>query len=75
MMPRFDGTGPMGRGPRTGRGLGRCSSVRSVNPGMDKDRQADSQNPGAFPGLFRGLGRGLGLGRGRGRGPGPGRAG
>lgn len=23
-MPRFDGTGPEGRGPRTGRGLGKC---------------------------------------------------
>ncbi|NMB92050.1 MAG: DUF5320 domain-containing protein [Parcubacteria group bacterium] len=23
-MPRFDGTGPMGLGPRTGRGLGPC---------------------------------------------------
>lgn len=25
-MPRFDGTGPMGLGPRTGRGLGPCGS-------------------------------------------------
>ena len=24
IMPRFDGTGPDGRGPRTGRGMGRC---------------------------------------------------
>ncbi len=23
-MPGFDGTGPMGNGPRTGRGMGRC---------------------------------------------------
>lgn len=23
-MPRFDGTGPLGAGPRTGRGLGPC---------------------------------------------------
>jgi hypothetical protein len=23
-MPRFDGTGPNGMGPRTGRGLGQC---------------------------------------------------
>jgi len=23
-MPRFDGTGPEGKGPRTGRGLGNC---------------------------------------------------
>ena len=26
-MPKFDGTGPMGQGPRTGRGLGNCPSV------------------------------------------------
>jgi hypothetical protein len=24
IMPRLDGTGPMGQGPRTGRGLGPC---------------------------------------------------
>lgn len=24
-MPRRDGTGPNGKGPRTGRGLGRCT--------------------------------------------------
>lgn len=24
-MPRFDGTGPFGQGPMTGRGFGRCS--------------------------------------------------
>jgi len=23
-MPRFDGTGPLGKGPKTGRGLGSC---------------------------------------------------
>lgn len=27
-MPRFDGTGPMGMGPMTGRGLGYCTGVR-----------------------------------------------
>jgi len=24
-MPRFDGTGPNGKGPKTGRGLGNCN--------------------------------------------------
>lgn len=28
-MPRRDGTGPDGRGPRTGRGLGRCGNNRA----------------------------------------------
>lgn len=31
-MPRFDGTGPMGRGPRTGWGQGRCG-VTEAGPG------------------------------------------
>lgn len=25
-MPRFDGSGPMGQGPMTGRGLGSCNA-------------------------------------------------
>ena len=28
-MPRGDGTGPRGRGPRTGRGLGSCKPTKS----------------------------------------------
>lgn len=27
-MPRFDGTGPMGMGPMTGRGMGPCAGYR-----------------------------------------------
>lgn len=27
-MPRFDGTGPMGMGPLTGRGMGYCTGTR-----------------------------------------------
>jgi len=27
-MPGFDGTGPMGQGPRTGRGMGPCGGMR-----------------------------------------------
>ena len=30
-MPNFDGTGPMGKGPLTGRGRGGCSKTQSVN--------------------------------------------
>jgi len=36
-MPRLDGTGPMGKGPRTGRGMGNCSNcggaLRCYRPG------------------------------------------
>jgi hypothetical protein len=52
-MPWGDRTGPLGLGPRTGRGLGYCSGFNE--PGYVK--------PGGW-----GWGRGFGWGRGRGRG-------
>ncbi len=62
-MPGFDGTGPLGMGPGTGRGLGPCGAgVRGWF------------GPRWFPGFGRrwfGRGRGFGrgwFGRGRGRG-------
>jgi hypothetical protein len=58
-MPRGDGTGPMGLGPMTGRGMGYCAEY--VTPGFT------NQMPG------RGMGRGRGMGFGRGRGMGWGR--
>ena len=30
-MPNFDGTGPDGKGPRTGRGLGNCKDNHKPN--------------------------------------------
>lgn len=51
-MPRGDGTGPMGRGERTGRGAGFCA-------GYDLPGYA---NP------VQGAGFGMGMGFGRGRG-------
>jgi len=33
-MPRFDGTGPMGQGPRTGRGMGNCLGVGGCGRGF-----------------------------------------
>ena len=53
-MPRFDKTGPEGKGPKTGRGLGNCTA--------DTEKAAKIFNGGL------GLGRGLrrkGFGRGR----------
>jgi len=39
-MPRFDGTGPRGRGPGTGRGMGRCSNpsprTQAMRQGLSK---------------------------------------
>lgn len=47
-MPAGDGTGPSGKGPRTGRGLGTCPP------------QSDSENSGTDirPRGGRGIGRG-----------------
>ena len=58
-MPQGDGTGPQGRGPKTGRGQGPC------NP---KGVPAAPPNQRGL-----GLGRGGGRGQGRGRGGGQGR--
>jgi len=58
-MPGGDGTGPIGRGPMTGRAAGFCSGYSG--PGY--------ANPGYGRGLGRGWGRGFGRGYwGRGRG-------
>ncbi len=37
-MPRFDGTGPMGQGPRTGRGMGNCPGGMGYNSGYGQER-------------------------------------
>lgn len=60
-MPRGDGTGPMGYGPMTGRGLGYCSG--SEVPGY-----ATGWGPGFGRGFRCGFGRGFGRGLGRGFG-------
>lgn len=52
-MPQRDGTGPMGEGTMTGRGLGICSGTNESRGGR---------------GLGRGCGRGGGRGVGRGMG-------
>ncbi len=51
-MPRGDGTGPLGQGPRTGRGMGFCAGYSA--PGY--------MNAG-FGRRFRRFGRGFGCGR------------
>ena len=55
-MPRGDGSGPVGMGPMTGRGLGYCNNYAS--PGFTKGTPIG----GGF-GLGRGRGRGPGFGR------------
>jgi len=47
-MPGFDGTGPLGMGPMTGRGMGHCAGFRAAGYG----------NPWPCRGLGWGRGRG-----------------
>ena len=65
-MPRGDGTGPSGQGPRTGRGLGKCGrkSGQNQNQGTGQKVIPNEQNP---VGTGRGQGGGQGGGQGRGR--------
>ncbi|MDA8216902.1 MAG: DUF5320 domain-containing protein [Dehalococcoidales bacterium] len=75
-MPRGDGTGPMGLGPRTGRSAGYCAG--SSTPGWTNVARAGWSGlrglvgagrwaAGALPRLGQGLGLGQGSGRGRNR--------
>jgi len=63
-MPRFDGTGPMGRGPGTGRGLGYCNPARPLNDG-DTPQVGQLPSYGRGMSLQRGLRGGPAMGRGR----------
>lgn len=56
-MPGEDRTGPLGQGPRTGRGYGLCG--RGVRRSLGRPREF-----GRGMGLGRGFGRGRGIGRG-----------
>lgn len=70
-MPGLNQTGPMGQGPMTGRGLGRCadaawkSNAKSPNQNsMDEQDTTTFGNRGAFMGMGFGRGRGCrGMGR------------
>ena len=63
-MPGRNGRGPLGQGPKTGRGTGRCRGSNAAG---------DAATGGLGFGLGRGRGRGRG-GRGRQGQPGPGQA-
>jgi hypothetical protein len=51
-MPNKNGTGPEGKGPKTGRGLGTCGD------GVD-NAQGNAQGPGQGRGQGRGQGMGM----------------
>ncbi len=73
-MPGFNATGPMGQGPRTGRGLGRCAGgpVDNTTPWGIAWGAGWGRGPcggGRAWGRGRGGGRGRGMGYGYGYGP------
>ena len=45
-MPRGDRTGPTGRGPRTGRGLGYCTGNDSPGYSNPSNRMGFNRRPG-----------------------------
>ncbi len=67
-MPGFDGTGPMGGGPMTGRGMGFCAGRQPAGARRFAGR-------GRGFGFGRGWGGGFGWGRGFGWGAMPAQAG
>ena len=50
-MPRFDGTGPQGAGPITGRGLGPCGAGAGIRRGFGRGMQRGLANRGKCIGL------------------------
>ena len=70
-MPRGDKTGPEGKGPKTGRGLGPCSDEEvSVEKGKKGRGPCGDGTPNGGTGRGRGRGQGAGQGTGQGRGRG-----
>ena len=63
VMPQRDGTGPTGKGPGSGRGMGRCGGQGKQSPGAQSD-----QSQGGGQGKGQGQGGGKGQGRRRGFG-------
>jgi len=74
-MPNDDGTGPDGRGPMTGRGMGDCVSNpvnnSNIQNNLGRGRSGIGRGLGrGWTGTNRGAGVGRGFRGGFGRGPG-----
>ncbi len=55
-MPRLDGTGPSGNGPKTGRGLGNCKEIEEPKV-QDRGFNRRPRRPLDGRGQGRGFGR------------------
>ncbi len=64
-MPNKDGTGPEGKGSRTGRGLGNCGKPQGNQDVTPSQTVLGRGQGGVGRGRGRGIGRGLGRGFGR----------
>jgi len=54
-MPNFDGTGPEGKGPKTGRGYGKCEGSKGVrDDALPRGRDLGRRRPGQGRGAGRG---------------------
>jgi len=51
-MPRFDRTGPEGKGSKTGRGLGDCSEKKNVKPQVNWPNRFSRRKPGRRWGIW-----------------------
>ena len=65
-MPRGDGTGPQGKGPGTGRSLGKCQSKGTRSEEVPAGRR-QALGLGLGRGKKRGFGRGKEMDRGEGK--------
>ncbi|RLB85104.1 MAG: hypothetical protein DRH24_03080 [Deltaproteobacteria bacterium] len=69
-MPNRDGTGPMGKGRKTGRGQGTCNPAGGSFSNNEQGRRNSGRGSGQDRGSGRNSGRGFGQGRGSGKGRG-----
>ena len=53
-MPRGDGTGPKGQGPKTGRGLGNCKTTKTNKKNIKRKRGFGNENGQGWPRGFGG---------------------
>ncbi len=66
-MPGFDRKGPLGSGPMTGRGMGKCNKQSPENNRDERPQFSNQQGPGLQRGLNGGNGRRFRFGSGVGR--------
>jgi len=66
-MPGFNQKGPMGQGPMTDRGMGRCTNFGAnlKNQASEAKENSNENLPENFHGRGFGFGRGRGFGMGR----------